>query len=688
MENLALDPSAQPKLQERPRHALIALALLALLLANPVVLYLLTGHALVAFALPVTAGGLLLGLYAGVRSRLPLAYAINLLSLVSLFVHAEVVFRHQFADYAIEDLYTIEDGYYFNKPNLVKRFDDKEYQTDYLTNRQGFRIGYGQHTEDEVTQADWLFVGDSYTQGAQVQFEELYTSLLYQHFPDRVIVNAGISGFGLPQEYRYYMNAGRQLKPEKVFLQICNFNDFMNVVERRVGVTDYLVHHSEFLRFLLQDIKYQNPAALPLGRWTEPFHPDASANRDFNVFFREDSQRKRADLAAFRRYLRLFKEETARDGAELVVVLIPTKEQVDPRYFDEVVTAFGIKPGYLDMDRPNRIVRELADSLGIRLIDATDAFRAASAARPFYDYDEHLSREGHRLLAATIAAEVQTATEVRVLGPEVSGERYPSYGADGASLTYQAFRDGNSELFIADTSFASVARLTYNDVPEAHPTLSPDGTRLAFTEGDQETLRTRVVVMGLGGENRRPITAGRNDYGSIPAFSPDGSSIAFASWSFDETDGTPALPRIAIADLKTGARRYITEPGRETWRPAYAPDGRSVAYIARDQDQFDVFLYDLTTGQERRLTATPYDEWDVAFSPDGTRLAYAGKASGNWDLFVLDLTTSRTERLTQTRGDEWDPAFSPRGDALVFAGQFGFMKGMYRMPLSTGGARR
>ena len=54
------------------------------------------------------------------------------------------------------------------------------------------------------------------------------------------------------------------------------------------------------------------------------------------MFFRKDSDRKRTDLAAFRRYLRLFKEETERYGAELVVVLIPTKEQVDRRYFNEV----------------------------------------------------------------------------------------------------------------------------------------------------------------------------------------------------------------------------------------------------------------------------------------------------------------------------------------------------------------
>lgn len=668
-----------PELQNYKR---LSLLLASILIANPVILYLLTDSLWITGVVFIVVVALVQGSYTLFRSKLPTVYLINFLAIISVFLHAEIVFENNFSDYVIEDLYTIEDGYYFNKPYLEKRFIDKEYTVDYLTNSQGFRVGYSQHLDETYEEVDWLFIGDSYTQGAQVDFEELYTTQLYRRFPDKIIANVGISGFGVVEEYKFYKNQGSTYKPDIVFLQLCSFNDFMKVYEKSIGFSDYLVHYSDFIRFLLQDIKYQNPAELPLGRWTEPFYPDEKSNRDFNVFYRESSEAKERDLENFEYYLSLLNDEVAKNGAELVVVLLPTKEQIRFKYLEEVINSFEIDPAKLDMTRPNRLVSRVADSLGIELIDLLDVFEESSR-EVYFSYDEHLNGYGHELLADVIADRILSrglTSPPTILSTDYAGDRYPMYSPDGQFITYQSFTGGNTELFIADTLFTSIRRLTVNDVDEAHPMISTANDRIIFTEGDQESLMTNVGMANLNGSGRMILTEEEDVFGAIPSFSPDNDRIAYAEWFFDEATQTFTNPQIVVLDLRDGERKDITSPESESWRPFFSADGNRLVYISKVEGQFDLFLYDFETGMEDRLTETPYDEWDPQFSKDGAFVVYAAHADGNWDLFVLKLDTHQRFQLTSTIGDEWDPSFSIDDSKIIYAGEFGIFKGIYEIP--------
>ena len=90
-------------------------------------------------------------------------YLFNFMCLLSILVHAEVVLHHAYPEYVITNLYTIEDGYYFNRPLLEEKFRDKEYSTTYKTNSQGFRIADGQDSGRRIERTDWLVLGDSFT---------------------------------------------------------------------------------------------------------------------------------------------------------------------------------------------------------------------------------------------------------------------------------------------------------------------------------------------------------------------------------------------------------------------------------------------------------------------------------------------------------------------------------------------
>ena len=80
------------------------------------------------------------------------------------------------------------------------------------------------------------------------------------------------------------------------------------------------------------------------------------------------------------------------------------------------------------------------------------------------------------------------------------------------------------------------ADLVYKLVSVGSPSLSPDGSRLAFVRShvDRESMKTQsqIMVMDLASREAAPFTNGESD--SSPSFSPDGRHIAFVRP--DDTD--------------------------------------------------------------------------------------------------------------------------------------------------------
>jgi Tol biopolymer transport system component len=666
------------------RQKNVILLLTTFLLLNPLILYIVSKSIIFSLLLPIATSALLLYIYNSTKYKIATTYFFNLVFIMAVFITAEAIFNSNFNEFNVENLYSIKKNYYFNQPYLDKVFNDKEFTVNYKTNKQGLRIGFEDDPKVEIEQVDWLFIGDSYTQGAQVQFEDLYSTILNDSLPNKIIVNAGISGFGLPDEYNYYISEGRKLKPNKVFLQICNFNDFMNVVEKEPGFSDYLMEYSNFARFLLYGFKYANPAELPLGRWTEPFYPDEESNKNYNIFYKVSSPSKEKDLIKFKAYLSKINQEVTKDGAQLIVLQIPTKEQIYYKFFEEVVQSFNIDITKLDMNLPNKILREECEKLGVELIDLSDAF-TSSEYEVYYQYDEHLNSHGHLAVTREILNHLNNdslASKKNIfLSKNNAGDRYPNFLQDSTHLSYQSMRDGNMELFISDKDLTNSRRITFNKVDEIHPWVSPDGNKVVFTEESLDRTLSKIVIMNLDGSDRKHLTNGNDTFGAIASFNKIGTSLAYAEWRTNQS-GNYSNPYIVVLDLAKGTKKAVTLDSSESWRPVFSPVGNHIYFISKAENKkFDIYSLNLNTNKRINLTNSDYDEWDPAISNDGRYLAYAGKKDENWDLFILDLVDGTRKQLTQTKGNEWDPCFSPNGRELYFAGTFGFKNGIYKMAL-------
>lgn len=119
---------------------------------------------------------------------------------------------------------------------------------------------------------------------------------------------------------------------------------------------------------------------------------------------------------------------------------------------------------------------------------------------------------------------------------------------------------------------------------EGHPAWSPDGSRIAFalwSMVDGSPDRIDLWVVDADGTGARELA--RCDLPclqlSYPAWSPDGTEIAFARFDI-LPDGTWGPSAVEILDVASGRRRVIAETVDGTtayYSPRWAPDGASLA---------------------------------------------------------------------------------------------------------------
>ena len=108
----------------------------------------------------------------------------------------------------------------------------------------------------------------------------------------------------------------------------------------------------------------------------------------------------------------------------------------------------------------------------------------------------------------------------------------------------------------------------------------------------------------------------------------------------------------------------LTDLAGVEYAPSLSPDGKAVAYVAREGDDQDIFS--LRVGGLNPLNLTKdctKDDTQPAFSPDGTRIVFRSERDGG-GLFLMGATGESPRRLTDFG---FDPKWSPDGQRVVFA---------------------
>jgi Tol biopolymer transport system component len=201
----------------------------------------------------------------------------------------------------------------------------------------------------------------------------------------------------------------------------------------------------------------------------------------------------------------------------------------------------------------------------------------------------------------------------------------PVWAPDGRQIAFLSRRDGKQEIYVVNSDGSGLRNLTRSPEHEFAPAWSPDGRKIAFTRSRDYFRRGNVALYVINadgsGERRLTQTRGRHDGNPV--------------WSY---------------------------PGSAVW----SPDGRLLAFAAKRDGNFDVYVLNADGSGLRNLTHNPAPDFFHAWLPDG-RIVFFSKRDETWQLYVMNADGSGLQNLTRDLGlGAWGAAWSPSGEKVAF----------------------
>jgi TolB protein len=269
-------------------------------------------------------------------------------------------------------------------------------------------------------------------------------------------------------------------------------------------------------------------------------------------------------------------------------------------------------------------------------------------------------------LYSTLETITVTSTDRRVV--YVAPERFeaPNWTPDGKWLVFngggrlQRISPDGGKPEPIDTGFA-------NRVNNDHG-ISPDGKTLAISDQSQETHRSIVYTVPIGGGTPTRITAKFPSYWH--GWSPDGTTLAFTG----ERDGNFDIYTIPA---KGGEETRLTTAGGLDDGPEYSPDGKYIYYNSVRTGTMQIWRMKPDGSEQEQITNDEFNNWFPHISPDGQRMvfiAFDKSVTGhppNKDVMLrlMNLSNNKITVLAKLFGGQGTinvPSWSPDSRRLAF----------------------
>ncbi len=263
-----------------------------------------------------------------------------------------------------------------------------------------------------------------------------------------------------------------------------------------------------------------------------------------------------------------------------------------------------------------------------------------------------------------------TATELRATAHRVADLIYEQLtGTPGAFSTRIAFLrvEGVApklqyNLLVADSDGANEQSIATSTEPLMSPAWSPDGQSLAYVSFENRNPAIFIQTLRTGVRRRVSARAGIN---GAPAWSPDMKTLAL---TLSRKDGDVDVYTLDLASQVL--TRMTFDPGIDT-EPEWSLDGKKLYYTSDRGGSPQIYEANVNDPRTpRRVTFEGNYNARARISPDGKRLAVVHLDGNNFRIATVDLASKAVQVLSQGRQDE-SPSFAPNGSTIIYASQDG-----------------
>jgi len=117
--------------------------------------------------------------------------------------------------------------------------------------------------------------------------------------------------------------------------------------------------------------------------------------------------------------------------------------------------------------------------------------------------------------------------------------------------------------------------------------------------------------------------------------------------------------------IEGSAITQLTDDASNDVMPALSPDGETIAFASDRSGNWDLYLMDADGGPAVQLTNDRTHDIHPSFSPDGKHLVYSSLSdrSGQWQLVVIDVANPTTKRYI---GHGLFPQWSPKDNTILY----------------------
>jgi Tol biopolymer transport system component len=238
----------------------------------------------------------------------------------------------------------------------------------------------------------------------------------------------------------------------------------------------------------------------------------------------------------------------------------------------------------------------------------------------------------------------------RRLTDDPAYDAWSSWSPDGSRIAFVSTRSGNADIYIMDVDGTNPRQLTQHSADDIWPAWSPDGTRIAFPSRRDGNFEIYVINVDGTGLQRLTNTTAAEDF---PTWSPDSMQLLFSR--IEGNDGTYLMHADGSQE-----RQLLDFPILE---PAWSPDGSRIAFGSDHEGFRGIYVMDADGRDLQRLSTNRSGENCPDWSPDGTKITFVSWRDGIGEIYVMDVDGINLLQLTQDwfadEFPDWQPIPRP-----------------------------